>query len=126
MLHGELLSFVTEVKNTKTILQRNNASIHTAATMKMWFQDFGIELLAWSALSPNLNSIEDLSGILARKVYDQEQPSIEDIVELKRTIKFAWDIQNGTLNKLANSVPNKFIEVIKNNKERSTEYWMKR
>lgn len=92
----------------------------------MWFQDLGIELLPWSALSPNLNSIEDLSGILARKVYDQEQPSIEDMVELNRTKKFVWDIQNETLNKLANSVPNRFIEVIKNNKERFTEYWMRR
>ena len=43
--------------------------------------DFKIELLPWPASNPDLNSIANLWGILARKLYDQEKPRIENIVE---------------------------------------------
>lgn len=53
----------------------------------MWYQDFGMELLSWPAFSLNQLTIEKLRGILARKIYDQENPLTEDIVELKKRIK---------------------------------------
>lgn len=34
MLHGRLLPLMTEIKDKKTISQRDNASIHTAAITK--------------------------------------------------------------------------------------------
>lgn len=83
--------------------------------------DFRIKLLQWSALSPDLNRIENLRGILARKIYDQEKPAIENIVKLKKRIKSKReDVQNETIKKLVDSVPNRFVEVIRN-KEKSTK-----
>lgn len=60
MLHGKLLPLMTEIKDKKTISQRDNASIHTAANKKKWSQDIGVGLLSWPALSPDSNSIENL------------------------------------------------------------------
>lgn len=43
MLHDELLPFITEIGDQKTIFQEDNAPIHTAAIIETSFQDFGIE-----------------------------------------------------------------------------------
>jgi hypothetical protein len=62
-------------------------------------------------LSPDLNTIEDLRGIAAGKLYDREKPSVENIVGHKKRIKFVWAyIGKVGLNKLANSVPNNWID----------------
>lgn len=72
-------------------------------------------------MSPDLNPIENLRGILAGKVYDQEKSAIENIVKLKKRIKSEReDVQNETIKKLVDSVLNRFVEVIKN-KEISTK-----
>lgn len=76
-LHDELLPFVTVIEDEKTILQQDNVPIYAAATTRKWFQDFVTELLRWSAFSSDLNSMENLRGILARQIYDQEESSIE-------------------------------------------------
>lgn len=69
----------------------------------------GMELLRWPTLNADLNP-----EILRRKVYDREKPAIENIVELKRWIKSAWeDIQNEALNKLVDNMPEGSIKVIK-------------
>lgn len=122
MLHDNLLPFITLTEDDKVIFQQDNAPIHTAASTKKWFEDFGIELLPWPALSPDLNPIENLWGILARRVYDQGKPPINNIAELRRRIESAWaDIPDEILNKLINSVPDRLLEVI-TNKGKSTKY----
>lgn len=50
-------------------------------SIKMRYQDFGMELLSWPVFGLNPFTIEK---ILARKIYDQENPLTEDIVELKK------------------------------------------
>jgi len=93
-----------------------------ASSTKQWFKEFGIDLLPWSALSPDLNPIENLWSILARKVYDQEKPEINNIAELRKRIKSAWaEISNETLNSLIDSIPNRLLVVVKNN-GKSTKY----
>ncbi|KAK2579992.1 hypothetical protein KPH14_012298 [Odynerus spinipes] len=52
MLYDHLLPFITLIEDDKTIFQQDNAPIHTASSTKKWFQEFGIELLPWPALSP--------------------------------------------------------------------------
>lgn len=67
-----------------------------------------------------MNLIENLRGIVAKKVYDQEK-SEENIIKLqkkrkkKEATKSAWaNIPNETLNKLVGSVANGLTKVIKN------------
>lgn len=74
-------------------------------------------------MSPDLKPIENLWEI-ARKVYGREKSPTENAVELKKEIEPAWtNIE--TLNKIVDSVSNRFIEVIKN-KGKSTNHRMER
>lgn len=74
-------------------------------------------------MSPDLKPIENLWEI-ARNVYGREKSPTENAVELKKEIEPAWtNIE--TLNKIVDSVSNRFIEVIKN-KGKSTKHRMRR
>lgn len=74
------------------------------ATRK-WLENFAIELSRWPALSADLNAIENLWEIVARKLYDREKPLAENIIGHRKGIKSAWtNIGNVTLNKLVDSV----------------------
>lgn len=78
-LHGELLNFRNwSRKNKKPSFQQDNVFIRIAVSAEKWFV-FGIELLSWSASSADLKPIENLWGIVAIKVDDQEKPTIENI-----------------------------------------------
>lgn len=80
----------------KTIFERDSAPIRTSATTVKCFQDVAIELLPWPAFSSDTNPIENLRGILARKIYDQ----VKSNVQFKRRIKYTRvDIENETLSK---------------------------
>lgn len=98
-LHSELLPFIAEIEDKKTVFRQDDAPFHTATAGKTWFQNFEAELPPWTISRPDLKPIENLWGTLAREVYDQEKPHTENIVELKTGIESAWaDIQNGALN----------------------------
>ncbi|CAK9818981.1 Transposable element Tc3 transposase, partial [Anthophora quadrimaculata] len=114
MLHSHLLPFITIIDDNKVIFQQDNALIHTASSIRKWFEGFGIKLLPWRAISPHLNSIENLWSILARKVYDQEKPQIQNVRELKNGIESAWaDIPNDILNRLLDNICDRLLDVIK-------------
>lgn len=122
LLHDYLLPFITLTEDENIIFQQDNAPIHVAATTKKWFQDFGIPILEWPACSPDLNPIENIWGILARKVYDQEKPQINNIPQLKQRLQSCWfEILSTVLKELIDSIPDRLIEVIKN-KGKWTKY----
>ncbi len=50
--------------------QQDLAPAHTAKGTKSWFNDHGVTVLDWPANSPDLNPIENLSGIVKRKMRD--------------------------------------------------------
>ncbi len=55
------------------IFQQDLASAHTAKGTKSWFNDHGVTVLDWPANSPDLNPIENLWGIVKRKMRHQTQ-----------------------------------------------------
>ncbi len=50
------------------IFQQDLAPAHTAKGTKSWFNDHGVTVLDWPANSPDLNPIENLLGIVKRKI----------------------------------------------------------
>ncbi|XP_045769781.1 uncharacterized protein LOC123870498 [Maniola jurtina] len=122
LLHDYLLPFITLTEDENIIFQQDNAPIHVAKSTKKWLYDFGISTLQWPACSPDLNPMENVWGILARKVYDREKPPINDIQQLKQRLQSSWsEVSHTVIKKLIDSVPNRLIDVIKN-KGKWTKY----
>ncbi len=69
------------------IFQQDLAPAHTAKGGKSWFNDHGVTVLDWPANSPDLNPIENLWGIVKRKMRDTRPNNAED---LKAAIRATW------------------------------------
>ncbi len=69
------------------IFQQDLAPAHSAKATSTWFKDHGIPVLNWPANSTDLNPIENLWGIVKRKMRYARPNNAE---ELKATIRATW------------------------------------
>ncbi len=93
------------------IFQQDLAPAHTAKGTKSWFNDHGVTVLDWPANSPDLNPIENLWGIVKRKMRDTRPNNADD---LKAAIKETWaSIPPQQCHKLITSMPRRIEAVIK-------------
>ncbi len=103
------------------IFQQDLAPAHAAKGTKSWFNDHGVTVLDWPANSPDLNPIENLWGIVKRKMRDT-RPNNAD--ELKAAVKETWaSIPPQQCHKLITSMPCRIEAVIKA-KGAPTKYWV--
>ncbi len=103
------------------IFQQDLAPAHTAKGTKTWFNDHGVTLLDWPANSQDLNPIENLWGIVKRKMRDTRPNNADD---LKATVKETWaSIPPQQCHKLITSMPRRIEAVIKA-KGDLTKYWV--
>lgn len=109
-----LLPFAHLIYGTEFEFQQDNASIHTSRETREFFSEMGLNVMSWPALSPDLNPIENLWGVMVRLVYENGR-QFETREELKRAILSAWaTIHETTLLKLVNSMKTRCIQVIQN------------
>ncbi len=90
-------------KDADLIFQQDLAPAHTAKITKSWFNDHGVGVLDWPANSPDLNPIENLWGIVKRKMRNKRPKNAH---ELKATVKETWAfIPPQQCHKLITSMP---------------------
>lgn len=86
------------------VLQQDNAPPHTSAATHKFFRRQGIEVMDWPPMSPDLNPIENLWGLLKK-----------EFAPLKRTTLFEWKEK---LFALWNSVPLERLQSLVNSMPR--------
>ncbi len=92
------------------IFQQDLAPAHSAKATSTWFKDHGIPVFNWPANSPDLNPIENLWGIVKRKMLYARPNNAE---ELKATIRATWAlITPEQCHRLIDSMPRRFAAVI--------------
>ncbi len=93
------------------IFQQDLAPAYTAKGTKSWFNDHGVTVLDWPANSPDLNPIENLWGIVKRKMRDTRPNNADG---MKAAIKETWaSIPPQQCHKLITSMPRQIEAVIK-------------
>ncbi len=103
------------------IFQQDLAPAHSAKATSIWFKDHGIPVLNWPANSPDLNPIENLWGIVKRKMRYARPNNAE---ELKATIRATWAlITPEQCHRLIDSMPRRIAAVIQA-KGAQTKYWV--
>ncbi|KAI7790134.1 Rrp1 protein, partial [Triplophysa rosa] len=119
----ELNGDTTEPKRRKTDMMNGHAAsektpktlsdlapAHSAKATSTWFKDHGIPVLNWPANSPDLNPIENLWGIVKRKMRYARPNNAE---ELKATIRATWAlITPEQCHRLIDSMPRRIAAVI--------------
>ncbi len=92
------------------LFQQEFAPPHTAKGTKSWFNDHGVTVLDWPANSPDLNPIDNLWGIVKRKMRDTRPNNADDP---KAAIKATWvSITPDQCHRLIASMPRHIDAVI--------------
>lgn len=113
MLETELITFTDDHMDGDFVFQQDNASIHVSRQSRAWFEEKEIDLLDWPACSPDLNPIENLWGILARRVYANGR-RYTSVNELYVAVCNAWrEIPQAIVDNLVNSMQKRIFKVIK-------------
>ncbi len=77
-LHDQLF------KDADFIFQQDLAPAHTAKSTKSWLNDHGVGVLDWPANSPDLNPIENLWGIVKRKMRNKRPQNADELKATRR------------------------------------------
>jgi len=114
VLQETLLPVGTRTGGRGWIFQQN-AKIHTSRSTKEWLERKKNRLLPWPSKSPDLNPIENLWGIVSRRVYGHEKQYATK-TELAAAIHNEWNsLPLELLQKLIVSMKNRIFYVIRAN-----------
>ena len=101
------------------IFMQDNASIHTSKLLKEWLKEMRFEVLEWPAYSPDLNPIENLWGLLKRKIVERypelgalprSEASLKKLCDAATTV---WlDFGQQLVDDLIDSMPRRIQAVI--------------
>ncbi|RCN29894.1 hypothetical protein ANCCAN_24342 [Ancylostoma caninum] len=106
-LNKHLPPFFEGYRRQKYAFSQVNAEVNASQATKSWFLENRANIMDWPTCSPDLNSKENLSSILARWVYCNHR-QFQTIYELETTIIDAWeDVESDFLKNLMNSMLNR-------------------
>lgn len=107
-----LLPILKKKKFKGYTFQQDNASCHVSMNSRAWFDNKKVKLLDWPPLSPDLNPIENVWGILVRKVYPN-LATYSTVEALQEAVFREWNkLTPELMSTLINSMPNRLYDVI--------------
>jgi len=108
----ENLDFSSGHTGESWIFQQDGASVHRSVYTNNWLRDRNIETLDWPAKSPDLNIIENVWGIMARRVYKNCR-QFNDVEELSNCVRDVWrGISEEYIQGLYKSIPRRLVQVL--------------
>ncbi len=108
-------------KDADFIFQQYLAPAHTSKSTNSWLNDHGVGVLDWPGDSPDLNTIDNLWGIVKKKMRNKSSKNAD---ELKASVKETWaSIPPQQCHKLITSMPRRIEAVIKA-KGAPTKHWV--
>lgn len=115
VLENSLLPFLEGNREIPFVFQQDNARIHVSRETKRFLDACSIQTMNWPACSPDLNPIENVWGLLVRRVYVNNR-QYNDINELKASIMNEWAKRDiSYLKKLCNSMKKRLFCIGKAN-----------
>lgn len=101
------------------LFQQDNDPKHSSRMTKAFLKKEKVKVMEWPSMSPDLNPIEHIWGVLKRKVSERKP---KNITELKEVIQEEWKgISTETCQTLVYSMPRRICAVL-NNKGGHTKY----
>ena len=91
VLQCSLLPFLEQNREIPYIFQQDNARIHFSKETKSFLSRCLVEIMEWPACSPDLNPIENICGVLVRRVYANNR-HFDSTDELKGAIIAEWNL----------------------------------
>lgn len=114
VLEEHLKPYLGRFRSAKLTFQQDNAAIHASKSTKDWLAKSKIPVLAWPAISPDLNPMENVWGMMVRDVYDNGK-QYTTVAELREAIKSAWNnVTAKSLENLNKSMVKRMKMVFKN------------
>ena len=105
---------------SRVVFQHNNDPKHTSKTTIALLKRLRVKVMDWPSMSPDLNPIEHLWGILKRKV---EVRKVSNICQLRDVVMEEWkSILVATCEALVSSMPRR-VKALLDNDGGHTEYW---
>ncbi len=99
-ISDQFKTFDKKIGGRSWIFQHVNASIHKAKSTIEWLKSKKYRIFPWPARSPDMNIIENLWGIMVRKIYANGK-QFNSIQDLEKAILDCWDdIELGKIKKI--------------------------
>ncbi|CDF39637.1 unnamed protein product [Chondrus crispus] len=103
------------------VFQQDGASMHRSTFTRSWLTERSVRTIDWPAKSPYLNIIQNIWGIMARRVYARQR-QFDKIAQLKEVIEEVWATTRcEVLQKQYRSIPRCMLAVL-DSKGRATKY----
>ena len=105
---------------SRAVFQHDNDPKHTSKTTIALLKRLRVKVMDWPSMSPDLNPIEHLWGILKRKV---EVCKVSNNCQLRDVVMEEWkSIPVATCEALLNSMPRR-VKAVLDNDGGHTKYW---
>jgi hypothetical protein len=112
LLQESCLPYIQACAENPVVFQQDNAPIHNSNVTKGWLNAHFPWHPDWPPYSPDLNPMENMWAILARKVYEDGK-QYHSLDALQHAVQVAWDEVGEIIrHHLIDSLPKRIVDVI--------------